>query len=1458
MIGGTIVYKSKYIYNIKASDTSSVFSFVIQSNNERAIMEMCDPAFQSDEYPDILWERAGEINLSKVVVQTGKYTNEKGKLVNIPCNKELFCRLGALISYVKTQCRVTNEVGYTGLSLASGEFEAKSVREYVIAEPLTDEVFAEVSMSFGAIVRLSLKATDFEIELDTVGSEQLFTKPKGAWSSGFRFTKDYLGFDIAPPALASISTLGGLYETLDDVIAAHPDKDLYWLRGKAYSIVKDENLAEVCDYIKSKKRVYFDTETTGLNITFLSRSGQGDQCVGLILSVKFGESFFFPLQMKRVQNLCGGDHFYVMEHYIREILEGCDIVAHNASFDWKTAYIYDINTNIVDDTMAMIRLTYGSEKKNYPIDLKNSSKLILGRDSLELSDLVVSNDWGEGDIRFWDLTEELTKYYACADTDNTMGIDLYFKNNDILAKYNAQKVYEIEVAFSLAVGYQEFYGHHIDVHNLETMREAIGKTMEKLMAQMEEIVGHKFNPNSSVQLKQVMYQELGIPEQIDRATGKVTTNKEALKRLSEIENIDGDGYRYPFCRLLSEYRENEGVRKIVDKFPEIMSPDGYIFPSVYQYGTETGRVSIHDPNYQSYNNPVKKHVIPRPGYYMTDTDYSSIEYRVLASMVRNQRIMKSFEDPDFDYHRYQAAHINRVPYAAVTKKMRKEAKGINFGLPYGMGDESLGARVFGEATPENTRRAASLRSAYFKGQEDIRDWFEFHRDRGVNEGFTETYFGRRRYYRKTDFTEKAIRRQAGNQVIQGCQSLQTRILTREYGIVELGDVLGQNVTIWNGVKWTTGDVLPAGNKRKTIIKFKGGQVKICSPEHKFLVSTKRGGTMWVEAQYLHTTSEYRNPHRVVVNQNYDMPDHVYTSERKYDSVAHNSNNVYLADINDSYEIGLFLGRLASDGHQTLHHAGSNAVEHVVAEHEYNILPQLRACMENLHYYEDNAEVRKDRNEALTRMTVYSTSLSREIDDLDIRHKIHKNIFMDMEVLRGFLCGYFDGDGGISGKTITCVFGKQDDFRTLVEDMQIALMFFGVRSRIREYEDRYVLQIKTNDNEVFLKEIGFLNSDKQIAGCRLYHLEEEKTFGKCIIPEYVEVTDEYIPMADVCNTEDGYYVADGIITHNTAADCYKLAVGRVFQRICREGWLGKVLLTGFIHDELLAEVSVDIDPMVWLKSLREEFEISVNNEDGSSWCPLYMGFGWGRNWYEAKSVEVPIRMQWELVEKYGSTGIEHWDGDYVSFCNKVPGMIHDFEVRDTIRQLLDTESQGQEIKPALNSMVLDLVSDAAKRYPGDEFHTLYDSDGNELAKFVADKTTQGAITQFCVLYGVDRSKVNLLDIKEEAASSGATTSTLDMGIDLDEEDPEQVYRDRMNTQCMTFGFAVDTKGGKFVIKYTQNSTILNFIKKYCHATGDFKLVFRNFDTRQDFPTRYCINSSDVNVLAMGISKASAML
>lgn len=1302
MLTGSIRYRKVYNYQVEGVDTSEVLSLWMTSYNYNAMVLLDNE--QLEDSSSVLLERRCDITLTKVKMETMIVVDANGKKKKSPVNLNFFCRLGSLLRWVKSNCNTYNEEGYTGLQLASGEFEAAPEKQYIIKFPMDEsEILAKVTLIYGEISKISVHTMDFDIELvDSVTKEtRLFKSIKDAVTSGFRFNDEYLGFPLKPQVVEHITSSDGLYHSIDEIIAAHPDKEFRWLLKKDYRIVTDETLEEVCNYIMNwDGYVYYDTETTGLKINFKSRIGQADQLVGVVLSVKYGESFYFPTQMKAIKNLCGGDHWYFMEHYMKPILEGKKLVAHNMEFDWKVGYIYGINCNIVHDTMAILKLTLGAEIKDFKIGLKECAKLLLNRDSLELSDLIIDDAWGKNDIRFWDLPEESVRLYACADTDNTNGLLAYAEQTELLAKYNAKKVYEIEIAFSYAVAYQEFYGHKIDINNLDSIHEKTVLNQKRYMAEMEKIVGHQFNPNSPSQLTKIMYEELGIPTQISRKTNRPTTDAETLKKLAEITDEE-DNIKYPFVSLLLQYRKEEGVRKIIDKFPEVVSQDGYVFSKVMQYGTTTGRVSINTPNYQSYNDPIKENVVPRPGFYMFDTDYSSVEYRVLGNMVGNKAIMHSFEDPDFDYHQYQAARMYGVPYASVTKKMRKAAKGINFGLPYGMGDESLGIRVFGEVSEENTRKAAALRNAYFTGQEDIRDWFEVTRDNGVKKGYTETYFGRRRYYRKEEFSVAAIRRQAGNQRIQGCLHGDTKIETEDFGIVKIKDVVGYRGRVWNGEKWTHGDVVYSGKKQKCIITFTNGQEFICSPIHRFLVFDE--------------------------------------------------------------------------------------------------------------------------------------------------------------------CDFVNPDFNTDGMFVKCKYLKK-----------------GNAIYINTNSD---LHIKDYDNRLNRVDC-FAYSDDELN--ELYEYTKE---FECVVVDSVEITDEYIDMYDVCNTDEGYYVADGIITHNTAADIYKLAVGRVFKRICKEGWLGKVLFSCFIHDELLGEVSNDINPGEFLKVLREEFEVKIENDDGTPWCPLYMGFGYGMSWYEAKSVELPIKLQWEFVDKYGEKGFDEWNGDGRAFCDTIPDKLRDFEVRDIRKQILDVESQGKEIKPALNTQLLAMVKEDSKlyaealsEYMQDDYaevndigvqtylnncegaicnwldihyhiQTLYRKDGIILESFDSTNDTQKALDIFCAIHGVDRDLVNILSIEEKSSSSPMAAGT----VIFDDEDSQMTSEERLiavrDNRIDTLGMYLDIENKIIYCQLLGDQSYMNFIKSKSNSNGDgYNIYFRDTNGIQNpmkkgalYSTKAYIKSEDTNII-----------
>lgn len=1109
-------------YEFKGIDSSTCLYGELTTNDYEAIRFMAGSTDDQDE----MWTRRFDLNLNSIKPEREQWKDENGKTVKSAVNFDFFCMLGATIRYAKYRCRPECAVGYTGLQSASGEFTPESETEYIITSESANEAnklnLGTVRLKLGEFMSIHIETPVFSISVDEDPRREIevFSTIKNCQPKGFQFEEDYLGFKVDIYSGLAEANTDGMYTSLEDIIKNNPDREFSWLLGKKYIIVDDAMLDDVVKYfedVPDNERIYFDTETSGLRITFRSRLGQDDQCVGIILSYEDGVSYFFPMQMRSIPNLCNGDHFYFMEHYMRHILENKRLVAHNMSFDWKVAYIYDINANIVDDTMALFNLTLGNEKENFPAALKPLTRLILHRDSLELSDLVASDSWGENDIRFWDLPKELVRLYACADTDNTRGLMQYAIQNDLLHRYNATKVYEIEIAFSYAVAYQEFYGHKIDVDNLDVLHKELDEGLSSNMAKMEEIVGYEFNPNSSKQLQRIMYTELGIPEQISRKTGRVTTDKETLKALSEITDIEGNP-KYPFVVYLQKYREFEGIRKIVDKFPELSTPDGYIFSEVQQYGTTTGRVSVKKPNYQSYNDPVKKNVVPRPGFYMTDTDYSSVEYRVLGNIVGNKKIKEGFVDPDFDYHQYQAARMYGVPYASVTSKLRKAAKGINFGLPYGMGDQSLGVRVFGEESKENTLKAAALRAKYFEGQEDVKEFFDTTRAGGVANGYTETFFGRRRYYHRNKFSVAAIRRQAGNAVIQG----------------------------------------------------------------------------------------------------------------------------------------------------------------------------------------------------------------------------------------------------------------------------------------------------------------------------------------------------------------------------TAADVYKLAVGRLFLRICKEGWLGKVLFTGFIHDEVLCEVHCSIDPMKWLKVLREEFEVKIKG-----WCPLYMGFGFGMSWYEAKKTELPIQLQWELVEKYGETGYPKWHGDGKELCAEIPDMLRDFSIRHAEASLKDPAYQGKEIKPATNKLVIDIIAEDAGYYNkivpdslkavlpdydvsvesidtsvlGDRAEeiisgineklraehidgVLYAENGELITQLSKLKETQAAIDLYCRLHSVDHSLIDVKSLAEGTVNADAPAGLSDVAGFSGGEDDETDMQALADSRVEAFGMFLDTDESRVILKMLPPQ-YMEFIRQRCNKEKNgYRIRFKDTANRMFYDTECYLPSEEV--------------
>jgi len=524
-------------------------------------------------------------------------------------------------------------------------------------------------------------------------------------------------------------------------------------------------------------------------------------------------------------------------------------------------------------------------------------------------------------IDFSYMDYEGTKVYAPTDGDVTFQLFNLYKKDMVENHKEMEYIYSVEVIVSCAIAYMEFYGHRIDESKILGAREQTRANIhiliseirqlinysnqdeldayndlkelisninkekdeikhEKLISQLSEFTDKlkeaidnnkekEINLASPAQVADLFYNKLNIPVPGD----KQSVAKKEIKALLKEKDDEGNP-KYPVVHLYSKYKNEDTLLvKFFDNLPYFMYPGGYIFSSYGQISTATGRMSCSKPNAQQYPKIIAKIVVPRPGYVMLDADYSQIEYRVLTALAKNDGLAKLFSDPDSDYHTLMASLMYSVDYSSVTPAMRSAAKSFNFGIPYGMGLGSLAILLTGKNTAQTRDEAAEKYELYFANQPKTRKFFDNIKEMAQINKFTKTLFNRYRYYSFTDKDgniNRALKasalRQAGNAVIQGCLGGNTRIQTKEFGIVKIKDYAGYDrVHIWNGDKWALGDITYSGKKQKCIVKFTNGQQFICSPIHKFLTGeSSKSNKVYIECKNL------KNGMLININHNSDL------------------------------------------------------------------------------------------------------------------------------------------------------------------------------------------------------------------------------------------------------------------------------------------------------------------------------------------------------------------------------------------------------------------------------------------------------------------------------------------------------------------------------------------------------------------------------------------------------------
>jgi DNA polymerase-1 len=323
---------------------------------------------------------------------------------------------------------------------------------------------------------------------------------------------------------------------------------------------------------------------------------------------------------------------------------------------------------------------------------------------------------------------------------------------------------EVELPLVDVLARMEVTGVAIDVPLLEQQANVLGSQIGALEDSIHRHAGGPININSPPQLREVLYERLGLAPGRRTKTG-FSTDAAALENLRGLHPIVDDILRYrELTKLKSTY---------LDALPRLVDPETRrLHATFHQTATSTGRLSTSDPNLQ--NIPVRTElgreirrafVAGFPDHLLLVADYSQIELRVLAHITGDPGLTTAFER-DEDIHAATAATVYGFDLGEVPRDLRDRAKAINFGLAYGMNAYGLAQRL--GITPDE---AQEFIDAYFGSFPNVKEFMGSVVREAYRDGYTMTLLGRRRYIAELTHRNPRVRqmgeRQALNAPIQG-------------------------------------------------------------------------------------------------------------------------------------------------------------------------------------------------------------------------------------------------------------------------------------------------------------------------------------------------------------------------------------------------------------------------------------------------------------------------------------------------------------------------------------------------------------------------------------------------------------------------------------------------------------------------------------------------------------------
>lgn len=329
----------------------------------------------------------------------------------------------------------------------------------------------------------------------------------------------------------------------------------------------------------------------------------------------------------------------------------------------------------------------------------------------------------------------------------------------------------IELPVSRVLHGMEHTGAKVDSVRLVSMRDQFAAEARQAQEMAWEYAGTEINLQSPKQLQKVLFEDMGLKPTKRTKSGSYTTNAAALQDLyvKSVNNERANG----FLGALLRHREINKLKQIVQTLIDATNTsDERIHTTFEQTVAATGRLSSVDPNLQNIPNrnaagrEIRGVFVPGEGYEaLMSCDYSQVELRIMADLSDDEALIEAFRS-GADFHKYVASMVYKLPVDQITGDQRSHVKAMSYGLAYGLSTYGLAQQL--KIAP---REAEALKNRYFDTFGKVHDYLESLVANAREKGYTETIFGRRRYFPALHSTNRVAReaaeRAALNAPIQG-------------------------------------------------------------------------------------------------------------------------------------------------------------------------------------------------------------------------------------------------------------------------------------------------------------------------------------------------------------------------------------------------------------------------------------------------------------------------------------------------------------------------------------------------------------------------------------------------------------------------------------------------------------------------------------------------------------------